>query len=287
MTKKRIGIYLFVAFALTWGTMIPYFLTGHTYLNSGIHFVLSFSMLCPTIATVVTRLVTGEGLAVTGKDSLMLGIDLKNKKWVWFVLALVGPIIYFDLGELLFYGIFPQSFDPAGLDALGIPRKLLFLLPLSGISNAVMISFGALGEEIGWRSYLYPKLEELFGTTKALLLGGIIWSFWHFPAICAGHGFGHGYFGEPWTGFLVFTIDCLASGTIFYYVTKKTGSVWAAAFMHAANNTFSGGTILGMCYSDKNLSGIALQSPVRLLIMEIPLIIIALFLWRRMVKEFG
>ena len=179
MTKKRIGIYLFLAFALTWGVMIPFFLLGGTYESSSIHFILTYSMLCPTIAVLITRLVTGEGLAVTGKNSLLLGLHLKDKKWIWFVLTLVGPIIYFDLGNLLFFGIFPEAFDPSGLDALGVSRKLLFLLPLSGISNGVMLSFGALGEEIGWRSYLYPKLEELFGTTKALLFGGIIWAIWH------------------------------------------------------------------------------------------------------------
>ena len=285
MTKKRIGIYLLLSFVLTWVVMIPYFLLGGTYESPTIHFILTYSMLCPAIAVLITRMVTREGLAVTGKNSLMLGLDLKNKKWIWFVLALVGPIIYFDLGKLLFFGIFPQAFDPAGLDALGVPKKLLFLLPFSGISNAVMICFGALGEEIGWRSYLYPKLEELFGTTKALFFGGVIWGIWHFPAICGGHGFGHGYFGEPWTGFLVFTLDTLAAGTIFCYVMKKTGSVWAAAFMHAANNTFSSGTVLGMTFSEKNLTGAALQSPLRLLIMEIPLIIIAIIIWRKMKRE--
>ena len=285
MTKKRIGIYLLLTFGLTWGVMIPFFLLGGTYENPAVHFVLTYSMLCPAIAVLITRKVTGEGWAVTGKDSLMLGLDLKNKKWIWFVLALIAPIVYLDLGDLLFYGMFPQAFDPDALAALGVPRKLLFLLPFSGISNAVMLCFGALGEEIGWRSYLYPKLESLFGTTKALFLGGVIWGIWHYPAICWGHGFGHGYFGEPWTGFLVFTVDTLATGTLLFYVTKKTQSVWAAAFLHAANNTFSGGTILALSYSDKHLTGIALQSPFRLFIMGIPVSILAVIVWRRMLRE--
>ena len=129
MTKKRIGIYLLLTFALTWGVMLPFFLLGGSYENPAVHFVLTYSMLCPAIAVLITRKVTGEGWAVTGKDSLLLGLDLKNKKWIWFVLALVGPIVYLDLGDLLFYGMFPQAFDPDVLDALGVPRKLLFLLP--------------------------------------------------------------------------------------------------------------------------------------------------------------
>lgn len=285
MTKKRIGIYLLISFGLVWGMMIPYFLLGGSYEDAAVNFILTFSMLCPAIAVLITRKVTKEGLPVTGKNSLMLGIDLKNKKWLWYILALVLPIIYFDLGELLFYAIYPEAFDPSGLDSLGISRNLLFLIPLSGICSSVMISFGGLGEEIGWRTYLYPKLEELYGTTKALIIGGIIWGLWHYPAICAGHGFGHGYFGEPWTGFAVFTIDTIASGTIFYYFTKKTGSVWVAAFMHASNNTFTSITILGLTFSDQNLTGAALQSPLRLLIMELPSVVIAVFLWRKMLKE--
>lgn len=284
MIKKRIGIYLLITFGLVWGVIISYLLGGGSYDSSEMKFILMFSMLCPTIGVLITRKITKEGFAATGKDSLMLGITFKDKKWVWFLLALVGPIIYFDMGELLYYAIFPQAFDPAALDSLGIPGKLLFLIPLSGISSSVVVSFAALGEEIGWRTYLYPKLEELYGTTKAVIFGGIIWGVWHFPAICAGHNFGHGYFGEPWSGFAVFTVFTMGVGTILYYLTRKTGSVWAAAFMHAANNVFSSFTVLGLTYSDKNLSGAALQSPLRLLILSVPVLMISVFAWRKMVK---
>lgn len=287
MTKKRIGIYLLITFGLVWGITIGYLLCGGSYEDSAMQFILMFSMLCPSIAALVTRKITKEGFAVTGRDSLMLGIDLKNKKWIWFVLAFFMPVLYSDFGILIYYVIFPEAFDPGMLDMIEIPRSMLFLVPVAGITySALLCSFGALGEEIGWRSYLYPKLEELFGTNKAVLFGGIIWGLWHFPAIYAGHNFGHGYFGEPWTGFVVFTIFTIVIGSILFYLTKKTGSVWAAAFMHAANNVFfGGGTILGMTYSDENLSGIGLEAPLRLLIMSIPVIAAGIFTWRMMLKE--
>lgn len=276
MTKKRIGIYLLISFGLVWGIMIPYFLFGGKYEDVTTQFILAFSMLCPAIAVIVTRKLTGEGISVTGKGSLMLGIDFQNKKWIWFLVALIFPIVYFDLGILIYYAIFPQAFDPALWDNLGVPRKWLFLIPLSGISNAFLASFGALGEEIGWRSYLYPKLEELYGTTRAVIFGGIIWGVWHFPGIWAGHNFGHGYFLEPWSGFLVFTLFTVTTGSLLFYLTKKTESVWSAAFLHASNNVFSGMTLLGLAYSEENLSGIALETPLRLLILTIPLSVICL-----------
>lgn len=288
MTKKRIGIYLLITFGAVWGMTIGYLLLGGSYEDQAMGFILTLSMLTPAIATIITRKVTKEGLPVTGKNSLMLGIDLKNKKWLWFLLAFLIPILYWDSGMLFYYGIFPQAFDISALDRLlaanGISKNLLFLLPFAGISSSFLISFGALGEEIGWRTYLYPKLEELYGTTKAVIIGGIIWGAWHFPAIYAGHNFGHGYFLEPWSGFLVFTIDTIVTGNILFYITKKTNSVWAPAFMHAAFNTFSGFTILGMAYSDEKLTGIGLQSPVRLLLIIVPGMIFSTILLARWKK---
>ena len=96
-------------------------------------------------------------------------------------------------------------------------------------------------------------------------------------AIYMGHNFGHGYFGEPFSAFIVFTIYTTGIGAVLYYLTKKTGSVWPAAFMHAANNNFSSGTILSMAYSEDGVSAMALDSPIRLLVICIPVICIGIF----------
>lgn len=281
MTKKNSGlaIYLIVSFGLVWGVMIPYFAAGGKYENSSMSFILMFSMLCPAIGTIVARKVSGEGFAMTGEGSMMIGIDLRHKKWVWYIAAVLLPLVYFALGFILYYIIFPKSFEPKMLDNIGIPKNLLWLVPLNTISNSLMISFGALGEEIGWRGYLYPRLEKKFGVVWAVIIGGIIWGVWHYPGIYAGHSFGHDYIGEPFSGFLVFTLYAMACGSVLYYITKKTGSVWTGAFMHAMNNAASGSSVIGMMYSQENLTGIALESPVRLFIISIPVMIIgAVFL---------
>lgn len=274
MTKKRIILYLFINFGLVWGVTLLYLFQGGTYETNAMQVVLMFSMLCPAIAVLITRKVTGEGLDVAGRGSLLLGIQLKGKKWVWYVVALFLPFVYFDLGVLLFAWIFPNALDVTLLDMLPFSKKYLFLMPFSVVSNAVLYSFGALGEEIGWRSYLYPKLEELYGTGKAVIFGGIIWGVWHFPALLAGHNFGHGYWAEPWSGFAVFTLFTITIGAILFFLTKKTDSVWPAAFLHAVNNAVPNGSILMLMYSDKNLTGPALQSPVQILLWFFPAMVL-------------
>lgn len=274
MTKKRIALYLLINFGLVWSVTLLYLFCGGTYETNAMQFILIFSMLCPAIAVLVTRKVTGEGFAVTGKGSLLLGIQLNGKKWFWYAAALVLPFVYFDLGVLLFAWIFPGALDVTLLDMLPFSRKYLFLMPFAVISNGVLYSFGALGEEIGWRSYLYPKLEELYGTGKAVILGGIIWGVWHFPALLAGHNFGHGYWGEPWSGFAVFTLFTIAIGAVLFFLTQKTASVWPAVFLHAVNNAVPGGSILMLMYSEENLTGPAKQSPVRFLIWFFPAMVL-------------
>lgn len=271
LTIKRLVIYLFLTLGLVWIPMIAFFATGGKYEDPMTNLILAYSMLCPGIAVLITRKVTREGVPVVGKNSLKLGIDLKNRKWIWFVLAFLSPAIYWDLGQLVLMAIFPETYNPAGFDALNMPRYALILLPIAGWITGITGSIGALGEEIGWRTYLYPKLEELIGPIGSVLVGGIIWGVWHYPAIYMGHSFGTGYWGEPWSGFLVFTINCIFMGALLHLLTQKTGSVWPAAILHAVNN--SGARAFGLCLDTDVLTGIWAEAPVLLFITDSALLI--------------
>ena len=282
LTIKRLVIYLAISFLLVWIPIIAYHVGGGTYDSPVMNLILAYSMLCPSIAVLITRKVTKEGLSVVGENSLQLGINLKNKKWIWFVLGFAAPVIYWDLGQLIFMAIFPETYNPAGFDAMGIPRAALILLPLSGVTTGIVGSIGALGEEIGWRTYLYPKLEELMGPVGSVIVGGIIWGIWHYPGIYMGHNFGTDYWGEPWSGFFVFTVSCITMGALLYLVTKKTGSVWPAAIMHAVNN--SGARALGMCLNTDALTGIWAEKPVMIFMGDIVLNVMGVIAMVMLVK---
>lgn len=274
LLEKRLVIFLLLSFALVWIPTIAFALCGGKYENQAMQLILSYSMLCPAAAVLITRKVTKEGFAVVGENSLQIGIDLKNKKWMWYLFAFLTPSIYCDLGYLLVLAIFPETFHPAGLDSLGIPRAALVLVTISGWISAIIGSVGALGEEIGWRTYLYPKLEKLMGPVGAVLVGGTIWGIWHFPMNTMGHNFGTGYWGEPWSGYIAFTIFCIFVGALLYLVTKKTGSVWPAVFLHAVNNTEN--HPIALCVDMEKLTGIWAAPPMQLLLTEVPLVIMGI-----------
>lgn len=235
---KRLFIYLTLSFGLTWIIYFAFILTGHKWdgTNPRLESFSALGMLMPVLAHVLTRWITKEGFAMTGKDSMMLGISLKNKKWVYFLFAMLIPWIYFEIWHALALIVSPEMFDPQYYKVIGIEKNLVWLMPLNGIVTGSVISFAAFGEEGGWRGYMMPKLMKLVGVKKAVLIGGVIWGLWHAPLTCVGHNFGTDYPGFPYLGIVLMCIDCTLMGIMLTYITVKSGSIWPAAIMHAINN---------------------------------------------------
>lgn len=235
---KRLCIYLLLSFGMAWLIFIWYMATGHTWNgeNQYLESLVGLGMLTPFMAHVLTRLLTGEGFSMIGKNSMMLGINWKNGKWKYYLAALFLPWLYFELAITILMIMFPSVIDVHYYKTFGISPVIIGAYPLICIVQGVIISFAALGEEGGWRGYMMPKLISLVGRKKAIVFGGIIWGLWHAPLTCIGHNFGTEYPGFPYVGILMMCVMCTAIGSILTYITVKTESVWPAAFMHAINN---------------------------------------------------
>ena len=241
ITKKRLLIYLGLAFGMAWLIFFVFIFTGHTWTGSSPEMLslVSLGMLTPAIAHVITRKVTNEGFRLTGEKSMMLGIDLKGKKWIFFLLAMFLPVVYSTLGDGIIWLFCPEAFGEAEVSSF-----VVIIYPLISIVSGVVLSFAAFGEEFGWRGYMMPKLIELVGMPKALIIGGIIWGLWHAPITSVGHNFGMDYPGFPYVGIILMCLFCTVLGIILMYVTIKTNSIWPAAFMHAVNNSLPSALLL-------------------------------------------
>ena len=86
-------------------------------------------------------------------------------------LALVGLVAW--LGAVL-----PLAIALAVGLARGVPAPAVGTAALLVGMNLVM---GPLGEELGWRGYLLPRLVPSVGLVGAALLVGIVWALWHLP----------------------------------------------------------------------------------------------------------
>ena len=71
--------------------------------------------------------------------------------------------------------ILPRFFGEAGVPTL-LPS--VFLFPLYWL---LMVFLGGGQEEIGWRGYILPLLEQKLGRWLGSGILGLIWAFWHLP----------------------------------------------------------------------------------------------------------
>lgn len=88
------------------------------------------------------------------------------------------------------------------------------------------------GEAYGWRGYLYPKLEKLYGTVPAVFISGIIWGVWRTPVLLDGHNFGREMKFFPVSNIALMCLMCIFLAPFHAYVSKKSNSIWPAACAH-------------------------------------------------------
>jgi membrane protease YdiL (CAAX protease family) len=89
----------------------------------------------------------------------------------------------------------------------------------------------ALGEEIGWRGFVLPRMQGRHSALKASLLIGILWGPWHLPLWLTGSE------GHPISLFLPFVVAVVASSVVYTWLYNNTGgSLLIVVLYHAASN---------------------------------------------------
>lgn len=209
----------------------------------------------------------------------LVGADVNAMGWIPkiegnikpILIAWLSPVVLDIAGTALFFIVFPDSFDGTAESwAINYPEEYQTIIEeygsfgsyvLEQIIKMIMGAFigmiTAIGEEAGWRGFLYPQLKKGFGKIKALIIGGIIWSFFHFVIIVF-YGFNYGleYIGAPVMGMLVFAVFCIADGTIADYVYEKTECIWVPALFHGAINSTGIGILFdNECHPERSIFG--------------------------------
>jgi membrane protease YdiL (CAAX protease family) len=112
-----------------------------------------------------------------------------------------------------------------------IALNLLVNLSILGVFG----TFTALGEEIGWRGYLQPRLDAA-GVRDSVAVVGVAWAAFHTPII-VGAGYLDG--GGLWKSIgLSLALD-LPLAFLWAYGSYRAGSLWPAVFFHSFHNTIS------------------------------------------------
>ena len=229
LTKRRLILFVLFSIVLGWACffLIPFLDLSY---GEGLSIaILAGAMFTPTVSNLLTRLVTKEGLQKLYLRSNFKG-NIKKYVLIFFV-----PTLLVYLSGVFYFLIFPHQFDPeltvlkeiqAATDSAGIPVQSLLLITIlqTLLLGPVINIIPTMGEELGWRGYLLPKLREFFSDPVALVITGVIWGIWHIPVIAMGHNYGTDYPGYPWLGVLAMIVFCVTLGIIEGYATIKLDS---------------------------------------------------------------
>ena len=92
------------------------------------------------------------------------------------------------------------------------------------------VVFYGFGEEVGWRGYLQPTLEQRRPVLGAAAILSVIWALWHLPLF----GITAGYRQMPAVGFIGFYFSLLVAALVFAWLWHRSGySLLVVAVFHA------------------------------------------------------
>ena len=201
---------------------------------------LPLAMLCPMLAAFFVQCVIAREPVVRRGQ-----LGLRAGNWRdWLLLPLAAAAIIATILGLTFL------LHPALLaDQKTIAENVDKLRAIPGASGQsleirLLIAYGItlivapilnipifLGEEIGWRGFMTPRLVALFGK-PGLLVAGVIWALWHTPFILLGLN----YPAHPVLGHLIWIPVCVAGGILLQGVVTRSRSIVPAALCHGVVN---------------------------------------------------
>jgi uncharacterized protein len=118
----------------------------------------------------------------------------------------------YELGSALLVSTFTAA------TAFMVPIAVVFTLP------------NALGEELGWRAYALPRLQDNYGPIWASIGLGLFWGFWHIPAWLAWMDN-----GVSIVSLLAMMVNTIPAAILFTWLFNRTrGSLLIVCLFHAA-----------------------------------------------------
>jgi membrane protease YdiL (CAAX protease family) len=222
--QSKRSIILFVALAVG-GSLLYYglfFLHGRGFLafDPSSDLMGAVRGYGPAFAAIVTAAVIyGRG----GLKELWMRVKMwRIHPWL-LALAIFGPMLGSLVLVLIIYF--------AGVDLVPNPGSVP-LPKLILVFFFFAIVDGPVGEEIGWRGFLLPRLLENYGAIFASTFIGIVWFAWHLPLYIATDKFDITLFF-----FLSYLLNNVAFSFLHtWFFLRSGGSALLAIILHTAGN---------------------------------------------------
>ena len=247
------AIFAVLAYGLAWLVCLPLWLGGRGLTQPLTTICGAAMMLTPAIAAVITHRLQRDA----GRRPLVevLGLRLGPwRRWLpYAVLAWLGPLLLSLLALALaavvgvyqvdlvhFSGYAEVIAQATGGEPIPMPIRVLVALTLVQVLiGAVINTVPALGEELGWRGFLYSCLAD-WPAWRRVLVTGVLWGLWHAPLILLGYNYPT---VPPVAGLGLMVVFTTLLAGLLDWLRRASGTVYVPALAHGAVNA-SGGLAL-------------------------------------------
>jgi membrane protease YdiL (CAAX protease family) len=233
---RRRPLIVFLALLLVSSAPFWFLLNASGGRGEGMRLYVTGLMWCPAFAAWVACRCSGISLA-------SLGWQWPGPRFQWAAYLLpagYGLFVYAlvwlgGLGEFSTADYSAYATKSLGLAAWPGWAHVALMIGLQASAGFVLSCATALGEEIGWRGFLAPRLLARHGFAGGSIAVGLLWALWHVPVL-----FLSNYGEETPRAFAItcFTLSLLGLSFVYSWFRMRTGSLWPAVFLHASHNTF-------------------------------------------------
>ena len=228
LIKKYPAISMFVLAMAIGGGMIAPMVAG--VVPSDSMFLLIAAYSASLAGVILTAIVSGKG----GLREMFGRLLIWRVGIGWWAFALFAVVLMY-LGGMILASLFSES----TMDLSHVPPLYMFI---PGFIIKFFLDAG-LGEELGWRGFLLPRLQARHSALVSSIIVGIVWGFWHLPlflleGMSPTYEFGQAYGVVPSLLGLTFfiTVPWAILFTWFYNNTK--GSLLLAFVFHSSQAWF-------------------------------------------------
>lgn len=227
MTRRARALLLYtgVAYAATWLVWLPYLLAARRGGPPPNAFLFYAGAAGPALGALLAEWYERGPRGVA--ELLRRLVDPRRTGW-WAAVGLLSPLALVPVAALVLRvaGHGWPTWNEVGITsrAPGLGAAATWLL--------MTASYG-MGEELGWRGFLLPRLQAPRSALTATLLLSLIWGLWHLPAFW----FRQGYVGMGPVGLMGFALGLVAGAIVLTALYNSArGSVLAVALWHGSWN---------------------------------------------------
>lgn len=168
--QKPFLFFLIFTFAISWVTGFP------TVFFVGKFEELSYlSNFGPALGALIVVGITEGSEGIKG---LVHSLFQWRVRFIWYLVVLLGPALTMVTAVTLHYAFTGVGLAQSFTEWFSALPQHLFMV----ISVFIFMMVGIWGEEVGWRGFALPKLQEKYHPLLASLILGAIWAVWHLPA---------------------------------------------------------------------------------------------------------